>query len=124
MKTSLEVAILSILLEAEEENLPTIVNTLRTQYGEVPPQELLIHARLAIDALEKQGYAKFAWYRNDWVPLSEDDRRRTVASTNGILWDQDQGRWHWNKDLGSEMPILILTDKGKQYIRSLLPILR
>jgi len=119
MNQSLMLEILEILLEAGEENIPTILNTLLTRHSADPPESLLEQTAQALRELEEQGYTELAWYRDGWVPLSAAERARILPLGNGVTWNAEAKRWRWKEtDPGADRPLVILTEKGERHIRS------
>ena len=121
MSSPLEIEILHILLEAGEENLPTVLNTVLVQHLAEPREALLARVEKALESLERQSYTELNWYKDGWVPLTAEQRRKVLPLANSVEWNTDAKRWHWKEEeLGPERPIVTLTDKGEQYIRSVL----
>jgi hypothetical protein len=118
MQKMLKLKILRMLLEAGEENLPTILNTLLVQHPSEPPDTLLARVWERLKSMEKKSYIEFAWYRDGWVPLTPEERGLLLPPANSLVWDSATSRWCWREGrLGPEPPIVILTDDGAQYIR-------
>lgn len=122
MSHSLETEILRVLLEAGEENLPTVLNTVLVQHHAEPPEILLPRVEEALDSLEKKAFTELTWYKDGcWVPLTAEERTKVLPVANSVFWNAATKRWNWNETkLGPERPIVILTEKGEQYIRKLL----
>jgi hypothetical protein len=115
----LKLEILHMLLEAGEENLPTIFNTLLVQHPSEPPDTLLVNVWERLKSLENKGYIEFVRHRNGWVPLTPEERELVLPPANSLVWDSAVGRWRWREEqLGLEPLTVILTDDGAQYIRS------
>ena len=121
MESSLKLEILRLLLEAGEENLPTILNTVLVQHSSEPPDVLLASVGEALEAIEKQSYTELAWYKDGWIALIPEERQLVLPLANSVAWDPATNQWRWKEEeLGPERPIVILTSKGEDYIRSVL----
>ena len=121
MSQPLENEIMRILLEAGEENLPTVMNTLREGHTDAPPETLLAEAEASLQALERQGYIELCWYREGWVPLTTEERRKILPLVQSLVWNSATGHWQWNEaELGRERPLAVLTDAGQRHIRGVL----
>jgi DNA-binding PadR family transcriptional regulator len=118
MDNTLGFQILRLLLEAGEENVPTILNTLLVQHVSEPPEIFLQTIGAILKSAEEDGYVQFTWYRDGWVPLTPKERHMVLPPLDSVAWDPAAKRWRWKEEeLGPERPIVILTDKGEQYVR-------
>jgi hypothetical protein len=121
MSQSLTIEILEMLLEAGEENIPTILNTVLARHPSDRPEALLEQTGQVLQELEGQRYAELAWYRGEWVPLSAAERARIVPIRNSVTWNTEAKRWQWKEaDLGADRLLVILTEEGERHIRGVL----
>jgi len=110
-----------MLLEAGEENVPTVLNTILAEHPTDNHETLLMCVENALKSLEKRSCVDLEWYRDGWVPLSAEERRKVLALADCVVWHEDTREWNWNeKELGPEWPIVTLTEKGEQYIEAVL----
>ena len=121
MEPPLQVEILRILLEAGEENLPTILNTLLVQHPATAPEMLLADVADALERIERQSYAQLARYDDSWIALTPEERQLLPPLTKSVVWHPATGRWRWNSDVaGRERPTVVLTEEGREHIRGVL----
>jgi len=121
VERSLELEILHILLEAGEENLPTILNALLVRHPDTAPEVLLVDVSDALQAIERQSFAQYARYEDGWVALTPEERQLVLPLVKSVVWQPAAGRWRWKKDVARpDFPVVILTDRGKEHIHHVL----
>jgi hypothetical protein len=110
---SIELEIIQLLTEAEEENLPTVFNTILVGRSEESPPRLLSELITAVEALERQGYVRLSSYRDGWVEWGPLQRDHRFPLESGLFWDASLQRWRWDEaKCGYEAPIVTLTARG------------
>ncbi len=119
MERPLQLEILHMLLEAGEENLPTILNTLLVRRPDTAPEVLLADVSDALEAIERQSYAELARYEDGWVTLTPEERQLVLPLAKSVEWHPAAGRWRW-AGAPPACPVVVLTDKGKEHIRRVL----
>ena len=119
--TQLQNHVLKILLEAGEENLPTVLNTVAVQVGGRQGDRFLNQIILAIQDLEEEGMVSFARYFNDrepsWVRLSREEMQQNFGPEQCLKWNDLAGIWEWKEaDCGVERVYLLLEQAGRDAI--------
>lgn len=120
MDAPVELDILRVLLEAGEENLATLLNTLTAPAGEDGADGRVSLARVdrALDALERQGYVAFYWYASGWEALSPAERDLVLPLAGNVVLDPTSGGWRAVREQPDrEGPIVVLTDRGEAHAR-------
>jgi hypothetical protein len=116
----LSTELLAALLEAGEENLPTLANTALAAHPDAAPTMLLAEVESALAALAEQGYVELT-HDGDWRPLTPTERATVLPLTDSLGWDQATGRWHWTAPaLRPYGPTVVLTPAGADHTRHLL----
>jgi hypothetical protein len=109
--------ILWTLAEAGSENIPTILNTLRLKFLNLPVSELLRQSEKAIRDLSQSGLIALTQDHEKpglrFVPVSPDHLQRFLSIGNIVTWDEDRG-WVWEETKGGIYRVsLSLTEKGR-----------
>jgi hypothetical protein len=109
--------VLRILEEAGEENIPTILNTLRATFPREKQQDLLAHAETAIQGLWRLRLVVFS---RDYgkanlhsVPLDEAESSSALLLGDEVEYEGSTHKWTWRSNLDSYPLNLVLTDAGR-----------
>jgi hypothetical protein len=122
MTPPLQRELLSLLLEAGEETVPTLFNTVLVRRPGLSREAVADEVSEAMTALEQQSYVALSWYRNGWVDLTPDERERQLPLAEGLRWNDTLERWVWDEARrGPEVPIAVLTPQGEAFARQSLP---
>jgi hypothetical protein len=120
MDAPVELEILRVLLEAGEENLPTLLNSVRAADA---PDALLARVDRALDTLERQGCVAFYWYASGWVALAAAERGLVLPLADNVVFDPASGGWRAAREQPDrEGPIVVLTGRGEARARRTLRV--
>lgn len=93
--------VLWILEEAGEENLPTVLNTLRSNSAGVPDEVLIPALSDALRGLWRSGLITFCRYHGGsdagWKDISPGEIQRVLAVSDVVRWNEDGGYWQWDE---------------------------
>lgn len=96
--------VLWILEEAGEENLPTVLNTLRSNSAGVPDEVLIPALSDALRGLWRSDLITFCRYRGGSDARSEDlspgETQSVLAVSEVVRWNEDGGYWQWDEARG------------------------
>jgi len=121
MAEQLEKEILAILLEAGEENLPALVNTVGVQRHSPPKDSIVAEVGDALDDLLRKSLIELTWYDDGWVPLTDEEQRAVLPVSRSVGWDAAANVWTWNEQSAAgRRPVVVLTPAGERQIRTLL----
>jgi hypothetical protein len=122
MTPPLQQELLGLLLEAGEETVPTLFNTVLVRHPELSREAVADEVGEAMAALEQQAYVALSWYRDRWVDLTPEEHQRQVPLALGLRWNDALERWVWDEvRRGPDVPIAVLTPQGEAFARRSLP---
>ncbi len=115
--SDVEVNVLSVLSEAAEEELATLANTVLGSAEERGDPQVLQVLNASLDRLRQRQLIGYAYYKDGWQDLSDDQLAPFVPIRRCLAWDDAGARWRWNAaECGQERLIVVLLEKGRRAI--------
>lgn len=119
--SAIQIHILKILSEADEENIPTIVNTIYTESPRMDKERLLLQINSALEELHGMGLIAYSRYVNKgeprWVTIPEDEISSVLPLQNCLEWNDETSLWRWKAEqFGKERVVVTLEEKGRKAI--------
>ena len=116
--SSTEREILWVLSEAEEENLPALLNTIYKKFLAISRQEMLMAAEKGLRNLHGKGFVELCIETKApgrlLTSLSAGETKKTLNLAKVLVWNSERKMWDWNAEQNGEWVIVTLTDEGKR----------
>ena len=110
--------ILWVLSEAEEENLPALLNTIQKTFSALSRQEMLMAAEKGLRNLYAKGFVDLCIETQGpgrlLTPLSAKEAKKALALGKVLVWNSETMMWDWDAQQNAEWVVVTLIENGKE----------